>query len=77
MKRDRKNDCKSSHYFHIPKYKKTVKMLSQKETTSSKKSIKVLKNAFKERKIQFLFKIKILIKILNQRKYIFVGLSSV
>ena len=72
-----KMTVKAATTFTCLNIKKLVKMLSQKETTSSKKSIKVLKNAFKERKIQFLFKIKILIKILNQRKYIFVGLSSV
>ena len=72
-----KMTVKAAITFTCLNIKKLVKMLSQKETTSSKKSIKVLKNAFKERKIQFLFKIKILIKILNQRKYIFVGLSSV
>ena len=55
-------------YFSYDKYEELLEKL---------KAIKVLKNAFKERKIQFLFKIKILIKILNQRKYIFVGLSSV
>ena len=72
-----KMTVKAAITFTCLNIKKLVKMLFQKETTSSKKSIKVLKNAFKERKIQFLFKIKILIKILNQRKYIFVGLSSV
>jgi|GEM_PF-6216935 len=47
MKRDRKNDCKSSHYFHIPKYKKTVKMLTQRDTNSPENEENTLKKLLK------------------------------
>lgn len=47
MKMDRKNDCKSSHYFHIPKYKKTVKMLTQRDTNSPENEENTLKKLLK------------------------------